>query len=238
MARNTPVHSGYSIINGSGSGKNANRIDVWVEYSVVSQNISSNASQVYAYFYTALKSGYTSETHSSKGLYSNFTVDGSSGNTISNGSYDFRNTTPILLASYGGYVYHNSDGTGYASVSGSFQTTSEYISGGSVSGTIYLPTIYREASLTSAPNFTDEENPTIKYSNPAGSGMSSLQACIASTGGEILVSYRNINKTSSSYTFSLTEAERESLRAAAPDSNSLPVRFYLKSVLNGSESVD
>ena len=173
MARNSPIHSGYSIINGSGSGSNANRIDVWVEYSVVSQNISANASQVYAYFYTALRNGYTSETHQKSGLYSTFTVDGTSGNTVSNGSYDFRDTTPMLLGSYSGYVYHNSDGTGYASVSGSFETESKYISGGSVSGTIYLPTIYREASLTSAPNFTDEENPTIRYSNPAGSGMSS-----------------------------------------------------------------
>ena len=238
MARSSPINSGYSIINGSGSGSNANRIDVWIEYAVISQNTSMNASQVYVYFYTALRDGYTSATHGSKGLYSNLTVDGSSGNTISNGSYDFRDTTPRLLASYGGYVYHNSDGTGYASVSGSFQTPSTYISGGSVSGTIYLPTIYREASLTSAPNFTDEENPTISYSNPAGSGMGSLQACIASTYGETLVSYRNVNKTSSSYTFNLTEAERESLRAAAPDSNSLPVRFYLKYDLNGSSGVD
>ena len=238
MARYNPVHSGYSIINGSGSGSNADRIDVWVEYAVVSQDTSANASQVYVYFYTALKNGYSSETHSRSGLYSTFTVNGTSGNTVSNGSYDFRTTTPMLLASYGGYVYHNSDGTGYASVSGSFRTKSEYISGGSVSGTIYLPTIYREATLTSAPNFTDEENPTIRYSNPAGSGMSSLQACIASTYGETLVSYRNVNKTSSSYTFNLTEAERESLRAAAPDSNSLPVRFYLKYDLNGSNGVD
>ena len=67
MARNSPVHSGYSIINGSGSGKNADRIDVWVEYAVVSQDTSANASQVYVYFYTALKSGYTSETHSRSG---------------------------------------------------------------------------------------------------------------------------------------------------------------------------
>ena len=86
MARSSPINSGYSIINGSGSGKNADRIDVWVEYAVVSQNTSMNASQVYVYFYTALRNGYTSETHSRSGLYSNLTVDGSSCNTVSNGS--------------------------------------------------------------------------------------------------------------------------------------------------------
>ena len=39
MARTTPVHSGYSIINGAGTGPNGNRIDVWIEYAVISQDI-------------------------------------------------------------------------------------------------------------------------------------------------------------------------------------------------------
>ena len=34
MARTTPVHSGYTIINGVGSGTNGGRIDVWVEYKL------------------------------------------------------------------------------------------------------------------------------------------------------------------------------------------------------------
>ena len=34
MARTTPVHAGYSIINGSGTGPNGYRIHVWVEYAV------------------------------------------------------------------------------------------------------------------------------------------------------------------------------------------------------------
>ena len=38
MARYNPVHSGYSIINGSGSGKNADRMDGWGEYAVVGQD--------------------------------------------------------------------------------------------------------------------------------------------------------------------------------------------------------
>ena len=238
MARYTPVHSGYSIINGSGSGSNADRIDVWVEYALISQSVSSNSSYIHVYFYTALKDGYSSGTYNSSGLNSTFTVDGSSGNTVSNGSYDFRDTTPMLLASYGGYVYHNSDGTGYAYVSGSFTTKSTYISGGSVSGTIRLPTIYREISLTSAPNFTDEENPTIYYSNPAGTGATTLQACISLDGSKDDIAYRNVSKTGSSYTFNLTEAERTILRQATKDSNNRTVKFYLKAIIGGVATSD
>lgn len=89
--------------------------------------------------------------------------------------------------------------------------------------------------LLTAPHFTDEENPTITYSNPLGEAMAGLQACIAnSTGTEIYVPYRTVNKTGSSYTFNLTIAERNTLRAAAGDS-SLVVRFYLRYWLNAED---
>jgi hypothetical protein len=42
-----------------------------------------------------------------------------------------------------------------------------------------LDTIARQANIVSAPNFTDEDNPTITYSNQAGSAATSLQACIS-----------------------------------------------------------
>lgn len=90
--------------------------------------------------------------------------------------------------------------------------------------------------LLTAPDFTDEENPTITYSNPLGEAMAGLQACIAnSKGTEIYVPYRMVNKTGSSYTFNLTIEERNTLRAAAGDSP-LAVRFYLRYWLNAADS--
>jgi hypothetical protein len=90
------------------------------------------------------------------------------------------------------------------------------------------------ATLTSAPSFTDEENPRITYSNPSGTSVTSLQACIAnSTGGLQYVKYRDINKQNTAYTFSLSDAERKVLRAAASESNTLDVRFYIKTVIDG-----
>lgn len=96
-----------------------------------------------------------------------------------------------------------------------------------------LPTIPRAATISSATSFYDTDNPTIKYSNPAGSSVSSLQACISLTGSTDNIAYRDISKTGSSYTFNLTEAERNILRAATPNNNQISVRFYVKTVIGG-----
>ena len=79
------------------------------------------------------------------------------------------------------------------------------------SKTFTLNTIPRKATVTSAPDFTDEQNPTIKYSNPAGNNVTSLRACISLDGSKDDIAYRNITKTGTSYTFTLTDAERKVL---------------------------
>ena len=137
-------------------------------------------------------------------------------------------------------IPHGADGKKTFSASA---TIKQYSSGSSYSGSgsWELNQIARAATITSAPNFNDEDNPAISYSNPAGTAVSSLQACIASTNGQtIYVPYRNISKTGTSYTFNLTDSERNALRAAAT-SNTLKVRFYVKTVIGSStlyESVE
>lgn len=101
------------------------------------------------------------------------------------------------------------------------------------SGSFTLPQIARAAKITAAPNFTDIENPTINYQNSAGNSVTTLQACISLTGSTDNISYRDIPKTGTSYTFQLTEAERNVLRAAAPNSNTLSVIFYIKTIISG-----
>lgn len=110
--------------------------------------------------------------------------------------------------------------------------------GGSTSVNVVFPKINRYATLTSAPDFNDEQNPTIKYSNPAGnsSAISSLQACIASTDGNtIYVPYRDISKTGTSYTFNLTNAERNTLRNATPNSNTMAIKYYVRTIISGTQ---
>lgn len=99
---------------------------------------------------------------------------------------------------------------------------------------VKLTDIPRQANIVSAPNFTDEENPTITYSNSAGDEVTTLQACISLTGSTDDIEYRDISKTGTSYTFNLTTAERNVLRAAAANTKTLSVIFYIKTILNGT----
>ena len=123
------------------------------------------------------------------------------------------NTTTIVNKTF--TVTHNGDGTGKISVRTWMDTG---ISAGVVekSASLTLKTIPRQASLTDAPNFNDEENPTISYSNPAGNNVTTLQACIANESGTIIYcAYRDISKTGTSYTFSLKSTFSSSLSAQA-----------------------
>lgn len=101
------------------------------------------------------------------------------------------------------------------------------------SGSWDLPKISREATLTDAPNFTDEQNPTIEYINPSGSYASSLLACISLNEIDDLISWRDIPKNGTRYTFELTETERNILRASSMSDNILPVTFIVKTVIEG-----
>lgn len=149
---------------------------------------------------------------------------------LSSGSWTFIASTSFTIS-------HNSNGVapsmfvdclGYGTPNGTgFATARDAV--------VELPANDRYAYITSAPHFTDEENPTIKYYNSSGNQVSSLQACIASdNGASTYVNYRDISKTGQSYTFELTDAERETLREVAANSNTLNVRFYIRTVLNGS----
>lgn len=104
----------------------------------------------------------------------------------------------------------------------------------SYSGTIELDKIPRAATITYAPNFNDEENPTIYYNNSAGNNVSLLQACVSLNGDNDDIPYRNIVTTSDYYTFKFSESERNILRNNT-SSNNRQVYFYIKTVI-GSDT--
>ena len=104
-----------------------------------------------------------------------------------------------------------------------------------VTATVTLPAIARGATLLSAQNFSDGDNPIITYSNPAGTAVTSLQAAIYNAAGDTaLVGYREISKTGTSYTFQLTDTERETLLAYCSANNSISVSFRLKTVIGNN----
>lgn len=129
-------------------------------------------------------------------------------------------------------VPHNDDGT--ASIEVLLSTAIYYEKVEDHKATWELNKIDRFATILSAPNFNDNQNPTITYSNPAGNNVDLLLACISLDGSKDDVAYRSINKTGSSYTFNLTEAERNVLRAATTGSNARTVMFVVTTSIGGN----
>lgn len=153
-----------------------------------------------------------------------------------NNSVEYTKTARVeryagTIASGTCYIGHNTDGT--KSFSASLKVA---VYGNSInctgSKTFTLDTIPRQATITSAPNFTSAQSPVISYSNPAGNSVTTLQACISLDGSKDDIAYRDIPKTGSSYTFNLTTAEMNVLRNATSGS-SRTVKFFVRSIIGG-----
>ncbi len=99
-------------------------------------------------------------------------------------------------------------------------------------GSWELDNIPRQANITDAPDFTDNDNPTITYNNPAGDSVDDLQACISWTGAAD-IAYKPILKTGKSFKFEFTEAERDALRNAAP-TGTRDVTFYIRTIIGAN----
>ena len=191
-------------------GDQTGYLDGRIEWSSVSNGSAANTSTVTAHLLIHRNSTTSTTTGTFTG---NFTVAGHTENVewFNTLGYDYVVIKTITLT-----VAHDASGAAscylYAYVHGPSSTSMKntYVEGGQ---TVALDTIPREAKITSAPDFTDMDNPTIGYSNPAGNAVDALYACITITGEKDDIPYRAIPKTGSSYTFPLTEAERNVLRA-------------------------
>lgn len=207
------------------TGKNGFRLRL--DYEVTGQSISDNTSTVHMVLYL-----YANTT----GTYNN---DGDAYWTI----YGVRTYYTFSYTSVGWYklgertvtIGHDAKGEKTVTLSGEWCSA---ISGGwapyslSVSGSVTLPTIPRKAEITSAPDFTDVDDPTVYYNNPAGTAASSVEICISLTGAKDDVPYRAMDRSGGSYTFNLTDGERATLRNAT--GNSRTVSFMVRTVLGGT----
>lgn len=129
-------------------------------------------------------------------------------------------------------IPHNSNGkkSFTITIKGAIYSSSYNCSG---SETFTLDDIPKGAVITSADNFTDEENPTIYYSNPLGNNVDDILACISFDKNADNIPYRSISKTGTSYTFNLTDAEREAIREACADYTSMTVYYYIRTIIDG-----
>lgn len=95
----------------------------------------------------------------------------------------------------------------------------------------YSPDLVK-ATITSAPDFTDEDNPTIYFTVPTTA--TSVQAGISFTGAEMNIPYKTISASDTSYSFNFSDKEYSDLVSylrssgvATEDGLVAPVRFYL-----------
>lgn len=150
---------------------------------------------------------------------------------------DYDGESTVTLKSGAEVIAHNADGS--KTISFSFgvtdSTSHNYTPGNaSASGSLALTTIPRGATITAAPNFNDEQDPTITYTNPAGTAVDSLELCITLDGTtENALPYRAVPKNGTSYTYALSAEDRAFLQNATPNSNTLEVGFYLCTTIGG-----
>lgn len=190
-------------------------------YDLLSQSIANNTSTIRVYGILQLPV-YISW---SRGTATVHTASFGLGTSYSAGNHQI-GYTDVTFA-------HNNDGTGSVYIGGSISTS--YLMNGSCGGTITVPNIPRYSTMSTAPNFNDEENPTITFTNPTN-GYFSLRAKIEAGGNTQLIK-RDLSKTATSCTFELTNTERETLRNLIPNSNSLSVRFTI-CAMNGETELN
>lgn len=200
-------------------------VRIYAKYS--EQSVANNQTKVQYQVRAYFSGNYIRDNGGTGG------VSGTSASYVS-GSCTSPTNGETVIATTEAWVTHYADGK--MSVSGSASLNfPNWGWSGTATGSADLPTIPRQATITSAADFTDLDNPEITYSNPAGSAVSSLQACIANTAGTVIYApYRNISTSDTSYTFNLTTAEREALIKAVTSAGSFSVKFYVKTGISGA----
>ena len=131
-------------------------------------------------------------------------------------------------------ISHNTDGTKTIQISsftGWLYANHNYSSNG---GSVTLTTIPRKATITAASDFTDLDNPSISFSNPGGFPMEVWLE--PNPNGDHLCRRQNIPNTGS-YTWVLTDAERDALRSKCAG-NSCIIRIGIYTNINGVEDAD
>lgn len=125
---------------------------------------------------------------------------------------------------------HNNDGTLTLAPGYGINTT---FTSGSGTVIIQLPQIKRFATITATPSsLTDEDDPYITFTNPGNA--TNLNVWLEVNPNGTHYATRNLDITSGTYTWELTEAERNQLRAELKTSNTGKIRLGLYSTQSGT----
>lgn len=135
-------------------------------------------------------------------------------------------------------VNHNADGSKTCAINDVFNINATLdgskVASITASGNITLDNIPRQATITSATDFTDTGTPSLQYSNAGGFTADAYLEFAPVGSGTQIMRRGAITGKSGTYTFVLTDAERETLRAACTGM-SMPVRYALRTFIGGKE---
>ena len=132
-------------------------------------------------------------------------------------------------------IQHNSDGTKSVTVSLAANYNDTY-SPIEQTSTWTLDPIPRTPYMTQVLNFSSSGDPTMRYQNPLGDAVTTLQACISLDGSTAFTSWIDIPKTGTQAGVTITTQERYDL-ITATSGTTRTVYYLLKSVINGTTNI-
>ena len=200
-----------------------------LELTLVENSTSTSANTSSIGYTLKLKS--TSKHFSQYGVGATVVLDGQTVATRDRSSapqISIGTDASVTLVSGTTTVGHDTDGTKSMSVKFTLDMATASWTPGPMSktATMTLTNIPRQATITSAPDFTDEDSPVVKYNNPAEM---KIELCIKNEDeSKFITVYRTVS--GSQYTFAFTPEERQALQAYATQ-NTAKVKFVLRTAV-------
>lgn len=193
-----------------------------------SQNIAGNYSDITIKHVLVIGSAYSLNIGSRS---NSCTVDGAA-QSYSSPAIN-RKGGSVTLGTTTHRVNHNADGSKTCTIRDVFNINATLdgvkVSNITASGNITLDAIPRQATITRANDFSDDGTPSLTFSNAGG--FTASAALIF--GGKTINRANAITGKSGTYNFSLTDAERETLRAACTGI-SMQVTYRLTTTIGGT----
>ena len=196
---------------------------LYVEYETGGQSISGNYTSVhfqlvcwsYNYSYGSYANDNPGCSMWAPGVFE----------SAGNGNFDTNNEYSVLITTGWYNVAHNANGTKSFNIYG-YHNTGNSLGSPTCSGTITFTTIPRAATLSSVTMTDDEKNAVFSFNNPGGFWIKYWLE-FDPIGGSSATKYlwRTPNAGGSSYTFSLTEDERNKIRLSSKNSKTITIRF-------------
>lgn len=226
--------SGYFITSDSGQGGGGYYGQLVFEWWRTASGISGSSG--YHHYSFTLKTWGGSSGYWQYCYNTSMNVDGQGYSTGTVQAYGAGATT-LLSGSKTAYTNSAGNRSFGASAQAGIYTASINTSG---SGSWAFDNIPMNATITGASSINDEGTPSLSYSNPAGGSNTMQNAWLEINPSNDHYASRTIGSaTSGTYNWSLTETERNQLRAEIPNAKTATIRYgFINSITGNASYVD